>query len=105
MVEVIVSFVICLIIFTISMRFILSVEITNNLKSRQQSVILINNSKNVKKRDAGFEVDNIFNAKKIRTEVDTIPSLEHNGLHEVQVRILHSNGRLLNSSNYYTKRN
>ncbi len=105
MVEVIVSFIICLIIFTISMRFILSVELTNNIKSKQQSVILMHNAIKLKKISTGHETDKIIMGGNIKIEVDTIPSLAHKGLNEVHVKILHADGRLLNSSNYYTKSN
>ena len=105
MVEVIISFVICLILFTISMRFILTVELTSNTKSRQQSMILMNNVSKLKKLKPETGTDPLLMDGNLRIEVDTVHAADHKTLDVVCLKILHSDGRLINRVNYYTKKN
>ena len=104
LVEVIVAFVICLIIFTISMRFILNVEITTNIKSRHEALILAGNIKNYVNSGNVPDDDEFVRPENLQWSVDTIRVPEYDDIHLVFVVIRHEYGQLLFESNHLSRK-
>ena len=104
MVEVIVSFVICLIIFTISMRFILAVELNNNTKSGQQSIIMLNNATNFKLWELNTNPEKLLKEEGLKIETDTAQSMELQNMLLVTMKVKHKSGKLINQTSFYIKK-
>lgn len=101
--EVIVSLTICMIIFSISIRFILKMQTTDNMETRQRAELLISRAA------AGFEAPEdlnpvLYNERNLTLQADTLSDETYPGLNLVNLSVRLSGGKMVRQVSFYVRK-
>lgn len=100
--EVIVSLTICMIIFSISMRFILKMQTTDNMETMQRAELLISRAA------AGFKAPEdpepvLYKDRNLTLQADTLSDETYPGLNLVTLSVRLSGGKMVRQVSFYVR--
>ncbi len=97
--EVIVSLTICLIIFSISTRFILKMQTGGNIRTKQRAELLLGRVMTSYADSAGF----LYRDGNLVPEADTLPDETYPELRRVTLTVRLTGGRTIRQTSFYIR--
>ncbi|MDD4191840.1 MAG: hypothetical protein PHI28_10940 [Mangrovibacterium sp.] len=98
--EVIVSLTICLIIFSISTRFILKMQTGGNIRTKQRAELLLGRVMTSYADSAGF----LYRDGNLVPEADTLPDETYPELRRVTLTVRLTGGRTIRQTSFYIRK-
>lgn len=100
--EVIVSLTICLVVFSISMRFILKMQTAGNMETRQRAGLLLHSAA------AGLETSavpdpGLYHHGNLSFYADTLTDESYPGLTHLVLSVKLPQGKVIQSASFYTR--